>query len=256
MKSTTEDTETRIEVATLSQDVALPVAADVATQPQHFAAMQSQMVEWCREKLAEVKREYDALGTAIVIAKDGGFKTRAMNAAFRKLGAALDFYEKVLVALEAGYMLFPPIDNIEVVAIRSEDGEHDFSRTLTWPSSRPDSVQGADVLPAGEGSYVSPTVHWQKGEKETTTSPDGRKTERQVWYPLAKLNAPDFPLVMARSQCVEATNRAMVELVFDDIALFPARARKDPVILGRIYDPIRTRWLCFLISWRVDKRDL
>lgn len=231
-------------------------AADVATNPMHLATIQGQLVQWCQEKRDEVEREYRVLEAAIAEAKKGGFKTRAMDAASRKLVDSLGFYEKVLAALKLGYMLFPPIDNIEVLAIRSEDGLHRYERTLTWPSSRAEGIQGADVLPAGEGSYVSPNVHWYKGEMEKVPSGNGGTNDRQAWYPVAKLNAPDFPLVMARSQCIEATNRAMVELVFDDIAIYPARAKKDPVILGRIFDPTRTRWLCFMISWRVDRRDL
>jgi hypothetical protein len=232
-------------------------APDVATNPMHLAAIQGQLVQWCQEKRDEVEREYRVLEAAITEAKRGGFKSRAMDAASRKLVDSLEFYEKVLAVLKLGYMLFPPIDNIEVLAIRSEDGQHHFERTLagTWGGA-PGGVQGADVLPAGDGFYVSPNVHWHKGAIEKTTASDGRTSERQVWYPVAKLDAPDFPLVMARSQSIEATNRAMVELVFDDIAIYPARAKKDPVILGRIFDPTRTRWLCFMISWRVDKRDL
>jgi len=230
---------------------------DVATGPVGIAAIQLQLVEWCREKHAEVRRELDVMNDAIQKAREGGFKTRAMSAAAKKLEAGDAFYSKVLQALEAGYMLFPPIEgsSIEVLAIRSSDGEHGFERTLqSW--GRPGGEQGADILPAGEGSYVSPVIHWQKGGVEKVQNRDGSTTDKQVWYPLNDLAAPDFPLVMARSQCIDATNRAMVELVFDDIAIYPANARKDPVILGRIFDPTRKRWLNFLVSWRVDKRDL
>lgn len=240
----------------VSQETGVAQVADVAIGPAGLPAIQAQLVEWCKEKWDEVNREYETLEAAIVKAKEGGFTTRAMNAAQRKAAESLEFYDKVLSALNLGYMLFPPIEgtSIEILAIRSEDGRHGFERTLeSW--GRPAGEQGADVLPAGEGHYVSPHVHWQKGGKEKVQS--GNDTvEKQVWYPVTKLNAPEFPLVMARSQCVEATNRAMVELVFDDIAIYPARARKDPVILGRIYDPGRKRWLNFLVSWRVDKRDL
>jgi len=247
------------EVAKLEESSAVTSAAitDVATSPANLQAIQRQLVEWCREKKEEATRRWETMRTAIAEAKKGGFKTRSMQTALGKLAESDEFYAKVLSVLEAGYMLFPPIEgrNIEVLAIRSESGLHGFERTLTWINNRAEGVQGADVLPAGEGSYVSPNVHWQRGEIEKTQGDRGT-FEQQVWYPITKLNAPDFPLVMARSQCIEATNRAMVELVFDDIAIYPAKARKDPVILGRIFDPVRKRWLNFLISWRVDKRDL
>jgi hypothetical protein len=70
------------------------------------------------------------------------------------------------------------------------------------------------------------------------------------------MSAPVFPLVMACVQCVEATSAAMEQRVFDEIAIYPRRARKDPVILGRVYDPHGKRWLSFLISWRVRKEDI
>lgn len=230
---------------------------DVATGPMGIAAMQAQLVEWCKEKLEDANREYQTLQDAIYAAKEGGFTTRAMSAALRKVTDSVEFYEKVLYALNLGYMLFPPIGgtSIEILAIRSEDRRHGFERRLErW--GRPTSEQGADVLPAGEGDYVSPHVRWHKGGIEKVTASNGTTSDQQSWYPETKLGAPEFPLVMARSQVVEATNAAMVELVFDDIAIYPARARKDPVILGRIFDPVRKRWLNFLISWRVDKRDL
>ncbi len=239
--------------------IAVPDVTDIATGPSGFAAMQAQMVEWCKEKAEDVHREYRILEDATQKAKEGGFKTRAMNSSLTKLAESLRFYDKVLAALELNYMLFPPIDgtSIEILAIRSEDGEHGFERKLE-PTYRahPGGEQSADILPTGDGSYVSPNVHWRKGAIQKIPQTNGGTVEWQEWYPLTKLNAPEFPLVMARSQCVEATNRAMLELVFDDIAIYPARARKDPVILGRIYDPARNRWLNFLISWRMDKRDL
>jgi hypothetical protein len=243
------------ELATTTAEPA--TITDVATGPIGIAAMQAQLVEWCKEKRDEVFRECEVLAAAISTAKEGGFTTRAMNAAKNKAVESLEFYDKALAALDLGYMLFPPIQgrSIEILAIRSEDGRHGFKRTLErW--GRPAGEQEADILPPGEGSYMSPNVRWHKGGVEKVTSSNGNTSDQQVWYPETKLGAPEFPLVMARSQVVEATNAAMVELVFDDIAIYPARARKDPVILGRIFDPTRNRWLNFLISWRIDKRDL
>lgn len=81
-------------------------------------------------------------------------------------------------------------------------------------------------------------------------------TECQEWRPASySMDNPEFPLVMARVQCIEATSAAMEHKFFDDIAIYPARAKKDPVIIGRIHDP-RGRVLNFLISWRIDKRDI
>jgi hypothetical protein len=231
---------------------------EIATNPSDFAPMQAQLVEWCKEKKDDAEREYRVMEVSIQKAKQGGFKTRAMDATFKKMSESFEFYSKVLDALELGYMLFPPVqgESIDILAIRSEDGKHGFQRKLESPYvHHPGGEQPADVLPTGEGKYVSPTVHWYKGGVEKVPS-NGGTVDRQIWLPVTKLNAPDFPLAMARSQCIDATNRAMVELVFDDIAIYPARATKDPVILGRIFDPVRRRWLNFLISWRIDKRDL
>src|SRR5580704_16927116 len=126
---------------------------DVATGPIGLAAIQAQLVEWCKEKQAEAYRERETMQAAIDEAKEGGFKTTSLKAAVRKLNESVQFYDKVLQALEAGYMLFPPIGgvSIEILAIRSEDARHGFERTLTWTDGTPRREQAADVLPAGEG---------------------------------------------------------------------------------------------------------
>ena len=84
---------------------------------------------------------------------------------------------------------------------------------------------------------------------------DDKGNGRINWHPERSMDNPEFPLVMARVQCIEATSRAMEQKFFDHIAIYPARARKDPVIIGRIHDP-KGRIMNFLISWRIDKRDI
>jgi hypothetical protein len=239
-----------------TKEVAVQTPVEVANSVECIPAIQGQLAEWSRAKLVEAKMEEAELRAAYTEAKAHKWKSSAILGAANKALVRVEYYEKVIAALDAGYMLFPPIDNLSVIAIRTEEEYHKTGDVTTAMHQQPgawgDSKAGE--LPVGSGAWKSPRVRWWRAG--ITKQPDG--SERQEWTPAGggKLENPEFPLVMARVSCVEATSVAMEGRFFDEVAIYPKRARKDPVIIGRIRDPIRSRWLHFLISWRVDKRDL
>lgn len=231
------------------------VCTDIANDYSGLPKLQNQLVIWAKAKYYEVKTEYDQLCEAYKEAKERKWKASTLSGAANKCLKRLQFYEKVVSALEAGYMLFPPIDDLDVIAIRTESEHHHQTGSINlqkyyhnpgggWDSS-------TEAPPAGEGEYKNPRVYWHRWG----TVKDSTGTELQTWHPDIIMENPEFPLVMARAQCVEATSSAMEQKFFDDIAIYPKRARKDPVIIGRIHDP-KGRIMNFLISWRIDKRDI
>jgi len=235
------------------QEPAPKPAAEIASSPEALPLIQGQLAAWCKEKLKEALEEDHQLWTAHDEAKAHKWKCSTLLAAAKKASMRVTFYQKTMAALDAGYMLFPPIDNFSVLAIRTDETQHRFgSVTTAMYNQTPLADVEAPGLDTGEGEWKNPRVRWYRCG--TVKAPDG--SERQQWGKYLDMESPEFPLVMARAECVEATSRAMEQKVFDEIVLYPEAARKDPVILGRIHDRARDRWLNFLISWRVDKRDL
>ena len=95
------------------------VATDVANDYQGLPVIQGQLLRWTKEKLLEVRQEYTELDNAYREAKERKWKASTLSSAAKKCLRRVEFYEKVQAALEAGYMLFPPIGNVDVVAIRT-----------------------------------------------------------------------------------------------------------------------------------------
>ena len=234
---------------------ALAVTADIAVGPEGIPGLQAQLLEWAKAKLVEVQAEHKDMAEAHQHAKERKWKASALLTAANKALKRVQFYEKVVAAIEDGYMLFPPIDNIDLIAVRVINENHSGSDFVDVPSywSTPGQYQTeSDFPPVGEGSYKHPLRRWSRSGSKFK---DDKGNEKQTWFSKDLMDDPEFPLVMARSQCIDATTAAMERKFFDDIAIYPARARKDPVIIGRIHDP-KGRILNFLISWRVDKRDI
>lgn len=66
---------------------------------------------------------------------------------------------------------------------------------------------------------------------------------------------------MAKPHIMCAVERAMALKIFDDIGILPdpSPKKKDPIIVGRIYDNPTTYHrvpLTFMISWHLDTRAL
>lgn len=237
---------------------------EIASTQVELPLIQSQLKSWCVDKLNEVRQSQAELQLAYEEAKAHKWKSSAIGSAAKRELQRVQFYEKMLAALEAGYMLFPPIDEVDVIAIRTNKERHphrdDEHRAYSTPFNY---LTTSELPPVGKGEYRDPVQRWQRwGTVTVSKKRDDGSTYQQKennFRPLDVMGKPVFPLVMARVQCVNVTNAAMEKKLFDDIAIYPRRARKDPVILGRIHDPHdpnTRRVFNFLISWRVDKRDL
>lgn len=233
---------------------------EIANTQAELPMLQAQLGEWCREKLVEVRQHEAELRAAYEQARKQRWNSSALLRAANKELQRVEFYEKVLAALDAGYMLFPPIEEVDLIAIRTNMERHPYQENVARNAPPWNQDTQSEAPPAGEGEYKKPMQRWTGwGTVEVKRKrADGSEYRETVnnWNPVTAFDKPDFPLVMARAQCVQATSAAMEMKIFDDIAIYPPRAKKDPVILGRIHDPKGSRKLNFLISWRVDKRDL
>jgi hypothetical protein len=226
----------------------------VANSPDQLGALQAPLAGWAKIRLDEAKSEYEELTLAVAEAKKHKWKTSVLTKAASGALSRVTFYDKVTKALDAGYMLFPPVPNADVIAVRLS-GNQPPNRFMeeAWGFPR-QTATPKEPLPASKGNYKDPVVHWmlfhtRKDEKGNIITKEWKAHD---------LGDPVFPLAMAKPSIIAATNAAMEQKVFDEIRMFPfeRRPKGDPCILGSIIQGKTDRRLYFLISWRIDARDI
>jgi len=239
----------------MSTEIALNNPTSVmANSAAELRGLGAPVIGWARKKMDEARAEHEELMLAVAEAKKHKWKTSTLQRAAGKALMRFTFYEKCVAALEAGYILFPPVDNADVIAIRSDGrGPHEMRETAGWKPALEEAP--AEALPIGEGDYKSPWMGWRYSYQHT----DDKGNKKTNWTAITELENAAFPLVMAKPQIIEATNAAMEMKVFDEIRLFPfTKRRGDPCILGTIIDRSGTtiRRHMFLISWLIQERDI
>lgn len=233
----------------------------VVNSTDELPALQQPLPIWARKKLEAARAEAVELSEAADTAKRCKWNPAPLRKAANKALERVTFYEKVVMALEAGYMLFPPVPNADVIAIRTTlespgDARIEDRGDCSWDTPM-GKEERAEILPAGEGDYKNPLIRWRTSHKYERTKSDGSKERRRQWSPL-QLEDPEFPLLMGKPEIIEAVNAAQELKVFDEIRMFPfERVRRgDPCILGSIINGDKQNRLYFLISWRINESDL
>jgi hypothetical protein len=235
------------------QTTATAVETVVANAPNELQALQAPLVFWARKALENAWAEYHEYHDAAVKAKKQRWNSSALTKAANGAVARITFYQKSVKALEAGYMLFPPVPNADVIAVRLAESKPPCDvKTERWGTPYM-QVSPKVPLVAGEGEYFHPVVHWTLLRK---LKDDKGNNVGAEWQAL-NLENPVFPLAMGKPSIVEAVNAAMEQKVFDEIRMFPFTRRQtgDPCILGSIIEHKTDRRFYFLISWRVDMAD-
>lgn len=228
----------------------------MANSPDQLQTLQAPLAGWAREKLEVAKLELAELTQAVAEAKKHKWKTSVLVKAQKRALGTLTFYDKVAAALDSGFMLFPPVPNADVIAVRVDNREppEPYSSTGKWERSPGGMASEKIPLPRGTGIYVDPVIHWRlvqtfRNEKNEMTGKE--------WQSL-DLGDPIFPLAMAKPAIIAATTSAMEAKFFDEIRMFPfeRRPKGDPCLLGSIVEGHGDRRLYFLISWRINKGDI
>lgn len=230
----------------------------IANTASEVAGLHAPVTGWARKKLEASQQEYQELDAAAALAKKNKWNTVALKNAARKALARVIFYEKVVAALEAGFMLFPPVPNADCIAVRTQysSKESTVDEPERW-GRHASQLEADENLVLGDGEYKSPNVKWQITHRYEKPRDDNTKEKRLHWSPLDYTD-PEFPLLMGKPEIIKATSAAMELKVFDEIRMFPfeRRRRGDPCILGTVYDARNDHRLYFLISWRVNESDL
>lgn len=231
--------------ASAIEDIAL-----TATLPSEMVASQVELIAWCDRKVAVIQDEVRELYDSYERAKKMKWKSEPLKNLRRSASKRLAYYEKVKIALVAGFYIVPNFD-VQFFAIRTrKKTPKDQWTVFNW--NAPDHVKEAQELPAGEGDYQNPfPVVYEKSVGEGDAKKKYSRAER--W------DTMEFPIMMAKPEVMEATSRAMALKIFDRIGVFPGYRnvkKDDPVIIGQIFRKQGgvEKIISFMIAWHLDTR--
>lgn len=236
-------------------ELAVPVVKDlnlVAFSPGELASAQDQLRQWCEAMVKQLQTEQRDLRQNLNIAKRNKWRHSGFADAVRRTQKRVEFYAKIKVAIEAGYLIVPDFD-VNVFAIRTAGrpkGEGEKRHDV------PD--QKAQELPVGAGRYVSP-VPMLKGSDEsyTETNSKGEVVPVGHWWASA-FQDPEFPVRAVKPAILEATEAAMAARIFDRIGIVQKQRRKDPIVCGQIIhrQGYTEQVVNFFVAWWLDTRSL
>jgi hypothetical protein len=252
----------------------------VATSPVEMQAAQGDLKTWLEQRLTILERDIREANAALNEARRNGWATGALTSARNRAVDDETFYNKILIAVEAGHTIIPDFP-IQVFAVRTDEKERE--QTLVWRghASRRDaeeSVLGrqvqADCSPAGAGAYRNPQPElstWHGGAKKDHTT--GKEYfpfyARRSGRPAGPIV---FPRVSGRSPVMKATAKAMAEKTFDQVGVcLPTTAvaggrqvqrstrAGDPLIIGQVLRKRQGGYqkaVSFIIAWHLNLSDL
>lgn len=250
----------------------------VALSPVEMQAKREDLKTWLENKLTVIERDIIEANAALNEARRNGWATGALTNARNRAVDDETFYNKILLAVEAGHTIIPDFP-IQVFAVRRhkpDEGEsftfdglrHGESTFLNRPA-RP------DCAPAGAGAYRNPQPEILTSTRENKlATPDNKQpryytTVRRVSHAAAPVS---FPVVSARSPIMKATAAAMNEKVFDQVGVcLPTTAvaggrqvrqssrAGDPLIIGQVLrknEGARQKTVSFIIAWHLNLNEL
>lgn len=249
----------------------------VALNPVEMQEARGDLKVWLEQKLAVLERDIREANAALGEARRNGWATAALTSARNRAVDDETFYNKILVAVEAGYTVIPEFP-INVFAVRAGEQKEQSQGWLGHPGentylNRP--VQPSS-LPAGAGEYRNPAPEvqtWSNGMRKDGSGNEVRHwMQRSTGEPASPIT---FPTETARAPIMKATADAMADKTFDQIGVcFPvmmvsgspnrqvqttANRAGDPLVIGQIVRKrvgSRQKVVSFIIAWHIDLRTL
>lgn len=245
---------------------AAPPLELTATTPVEMQQAQAGLIQWCEQKIASMKGEAAELQESYEVAAKNKWRTATLKRHAELAAKRVTYYEKIKAALEAGYCIVPNFP-VTLFAIRTDKTKPATVLRVENYHNRHSSVgyvktQEAKALEIGEGQYQSPLAPEVSDYKGEITSDSGYKLHQYHTY-CEEWGEFEFPINMAKPSIMQATERAMRKLVFDELGILPSPSQKkeDPLIVGRIIvpSPLAIRYrkrITFIIAWHLNVRDL
>ncbi len=233
-----------------------------AATPNEMAQSQVALIMWCERKIALMRAEAKELRDSYKIALERKWAHSTLKRHADLADKRVTFYEKMLTALQHGYIIVPSFP-VEVFAMRSTRDKPLRLAAFAgkWDSSTKE--QHATARPAGEGEYKNPfpTIFYRDYSKDMLTQEQIAAGNVKREYYAEAWKDMEFPMNMAKPNIMEATDRAMALKLFDDLGVLPGTRRNvDPIIVGRLLDPRSTkynrRFVSFIIAWHLDTATL
>lgn len=224
-----------------------------ARNATEMAAAQTRLVQWSASRVATIDAELVDARENLRVAQESKWRAGPFQSLVKRLEKRREFYDKVRLALEAGYAIVPDMD-VELIAIRTKRAQPRKKESIYV---RDAARAKSELPPAGEGDYVAPAVRYDS-EQRTETNSQGKEFERTHFWPSGEFDDVDFPFRLAKPAVLSATAEAMALKVFDEIGVLPRTRGSDPMIIGRV--SLRQGWTTksvnFVIAWFIDTKDL
>lgn len=230
----------------------------VATNGEEMAKAQSGLVIWVSAKLESVKKELRDVSKAVEHAREHKWAIGALQRQKNLWYGRRIYYEKMLEALRAGYVLVPefPIDLFAIRTARTVPMRQAVVRSGNWGG---DKEHPADRLPVGEGEYKNPNQERFVEEINGVERGTGKAITKYEFTNSTEFSDVDFPMIACRPEVMSAASAAMARKIFDTVGVAPQTRKGDPLIIGVIEGPKvgYTQKKChFLISWHINVADL
>lgn len=229
-----------------------------AEKPTEMEECQHRLINWVKGKTESIQADYRELNESYEMAQKQRWKSSTLKRHRDKAASQLIYYQKMLGALEAGYVLVPNMPGA-IFAVRTDKTSPRRAWTYFYTEA---ANQKAKTLPAGEGDYVAGTNVTHKHETR-----DNKGNLTDTHYQAIEFGELEFPLAMAKPRIMEATSRAMALRIFDEFMILPADAAPqghtikttDPIIMGTVlrrYGVYEEKRVSFMIAWHIDTRSL
>jgi len=235
----------------------IPASGDLqltATQPAEMAQCQISLIEWTKAKILEMQAEEREMSEAYEQAVKSKWKSEPLKRFWAKAVKRVEFYKKMLSALEHGFVIIPNFP-VTVFAIRTNRENPLSMMTYQWQGSHEQKPEG---LPEGTGVYKNPFP--LVFERETSAPTPENKDRTVKHFSAESWKELEFPVTMAKANIIEVTSRAMALKLFDDFGIMPERKKEDPIIVGRLKDPRSTkyqpRYVTFMVAWYLNTKVL
>ena len=223
----------------------------VATNANELAESQRTLIEKFeaakQTAIAEAAETKDACERAIT----AGMSRSQMTNLMRRASARVGYLSRCLAALKSGYAMMPDMPG-QLFAVRVGEGRPRRRTAGARWSIRDVRPHG---LPAGEGQYVNPEHAMVKNERTRTTN-DGREVDDSTFTVSGYFDLETLSAKFTRPQVIERISDALQDRVFDELQLVGASGsavpNRDPIVLGRVVDPVNRIAAAFLVAWFVD----
>lgn len=271
---------TDAELVPIEGEVVLPDTHLTALNPAEMQAAQGNLRAWLEQKLTILERDIVEANAALNEARRNGWSTSALTSARNRAVDDETYYNKILLAVEAGHTIIPDFP-ISIFAVRRGEPDKPNRNTFEGIANGRNTYLGhpvsTDCAPAGIGEYRNPQPETNEYTRENRAPNAEERGQPRYYTEVRRTGRPVgpifFPSMTARSPIMRATAKAMEEKTFDQIGVChptvaeasmrrvdtqTARAG-DPLVIGQVLHKrvgSRQKVVSFIIAWHLNMEDL